>query len=795
MNTSIGQRVMAMYGLADRGDRQGLLAQIDELYTKDILAISPINTRYGITVFKAFWSVTFDIYQHLRITGLTLIENEEQFSLFYTMSFKLAEAMPAVNMPVATIYRTRDDGDGRRVYWQQDYWDTLGAFCRVSPELYVVYTNFMASWLSDGTGYEQDPGLPPVIMDDGCYHPASEAEITGLIRATRERGGIRVAGSGHSVWEAIAPATILSGDSSVKLLVLDRYRSLTLPSTIPQDATKISVTVQAGCYLGASPRLPLKTAITAGDDFFIPDVNSLDLARLGPDETALPIGSLEASLCYQLDQVGFALPDLGGITHQSVGGFLSTGSAGGTCKYSLLDSIEAIRIIDGQGKAHDLTPNEEPDAFAAAGISLGLCGVLSTVTFSCIPRFDIQGSETTGPACDHPKVDFYNLGTGKPSLSQYLEQTDYARMMWWPQKDFDRLVVWEASRATPPVPPNERKPYVEMNATEQLAASFMFTLLGSLGVGPEHHEQTVDEVARTLGDVRRLHGHSASAKALNWDHVSPVRLNQVTSQHAALPQELEELIKKVWTELSADLQSSQAPAGGPMWFQVIVVALEKWVQGELLSNEHLSAILQVLRALIPYFIGDILGIFIKDSSASNPAQQFRDIWYNGIPMDNGVSDLLVPTWFTEIWIPFSNQGVDKTIAALRELFSSESYADAYAHTGPYCIELYATAGNERFFLNPAYGNVSCIRVDVFWFGRNVGDPRDFFKQFWEKLAPLSYRLHWGKFLPHPAQQTAHDIPAGYPRWEQFKKVQKELDPNGIFVTDYWNDLLKLLPTP
>jgi hypothetical protein len=121
--------------------------------------------------------------------------------------------------------------------------------------------------------------------------------------------------------------------------------------------------------------------------------------------------------------------------------------------------------------------------------------------------------------------------------------------------------------------------------------------------------------------------------------------------------------------------------------------------------------------------------------------------------------------------------------------------EAYAHTGPYCIELYATAGSERFFLNPAYGNVPCLRVDVFWFGRNVGDPRDFFQQFWEKLAPLSYRLHWGKFLPRPTQKPGGDLPSGYPRFAQFKKVQRELDPKGIFVTDYWNDLLDLLPQP
>ena len=70
----------------------------------------------------------------------------------------------------------------------------------------------------------------------------------------------------------------------------------------------------------------------------------------------------EHSLNYTLDQRGLALPDLGGITHQGVGGFLSTGSAGGTCKWSFLDAIVALRCAN----LHVPDPRAERDALIAA---------------------------------------------------------------------------------------------------------------------------------------------------------------------------------------------------------------------------------------------------------------------------------------------------------------------------------------------------------------------------------------------------------------------------------------------
>ena len=89
--------------------------------------------------------------------------------------------------------------------------------------------------------------------------------------------------------------------------------------------------------------------------------------RLGddPDENVPVSMSVLDWLATRPDQA-FSVPDLGGITHQSVGGFLSTGSSGGSLNYSFDDVIVSITFMDGTGQLHTVTPSSGD--FAAVGV-------------------------------------------------------------------------------------------------------------------------------------------------------------------------------------------------------------------------------------------------------------------------------------------------------------------------------------------------------------------------------------------------------------------------------------------
>ena len=60
--------------------------------------------------------------------------------------------------------------------------------------------------------------------------------------------------------------------------------------------------------------------------------------------------TMSNSFNYQIDSWGYALPDLGGITQQSVAGFMQTGSAGGSNQYTFSDAIQVIEFMNSKGE-------------------------------------------------------------------------------------------------------------------------------------------------------------------------------------------------------------------------------------------------------------------------------------------------------------------------------------------------------------------------------------------------------------------------------------------------------------
>ena len=177
------------------------------------------------------------------------------------------------------------------------------------------------------------------------------------------------------------------------------------------------VSAGAGCYLGESP------------------------GRDGGEE--------QKSLCHFVNDCGFAFPILGGISHQTVGGFMMTGSAGGSINYGFGDVIEKIRFVDGNGTPRTCSKGEP--MFKAVGVSMGLFGVITRVTFRLDQKaFFVEGTEEN--------VEFGNsflkdIGT----LTQSIEKNDYYHLNWFPQKYCNRVMQWTGNQV--PRDEDKRKRY------------------------------------------------------------------------------------------------------------------------------------------------------------------------------------------------------------------------------------------------------------------------------------------------------------------------------------------------
>lgn len=240
-----------------------------------------------------------------------------------------------------------------------------------------------------------------------------------------------------------------------------KYVMLSKMNAVSIDKANMTVTVQAGCHLGPDPFDPTG------------------------------ISTLQNSLLYQLDQQGMAVADLGGITHQTVGGFLSTGSSGGSTQFAFEDALMSVDvIICGASGAQKVTysrpvPDNPDDPFYAVGLaSIGLMGIIVSATFKCIPHFNISGSETISTV-DDCQIDLFGPGNGtRLSFQNFLEQTQYTRIIWWPQKFVTKSVVWKAVQI--PVSPGfVPKPYQEVPyvagspVPATLGADVLYTAMGT----------------------------------------------------------------------------------------------------------------------------------------------------------------------------------------------------------------------------------------------------------------------------------------------------------------------------
>ena len=478
----------------------------------------------------------------------------------------------------------------------------------------------------------------------GLYHPTNEREVAVLVKYAKQRHlQVRVRGSAHSVAKAIYTDSFAEGNTPCTEInmVLDRMIGVTF------DDSKKEVMVEAGCHLGEDPEDP-----EAGD--------------------------FKKSLFYQLDQHGWALPKTGGISHQTVGGFVSTGSAGGSVKFSIGDQIVAIRMVDGNGNILTLSETENPEKFYAAGVSMGLLGVITSVTFKCVDKFHIIGTETTTQA-EEAQIDIFGPGdNSRPSLQHFFVNTEHARILWWPQKDVEKMAVWQAR---------------QMKDVDYAA----------IGTTPERFEPRPYELFSNIKPLSKF--IQFLAKEFHFEHFDD------------------------WWKRTDDPE----------------------LQAEISKR-------------INFFVTEDL-------------QEFWDTWWHGLPMDIELDDKLLPSEFTEIWIP-----IEQTEHVMKKLLSHYR-TNGLSVTGPYALEIYAAKEN-RFWMSPSYGE-DRVRIDIFWF-KDWGNPdKIYFSQFWDLLKDFDCRFHWGKYMPKDPDYLRKQ----YPKWDEFMDIREEMDPNQIFLTDYWKERL------
>jgi hypothetical protein len=560
---------------------------------------------------------------------------------------------------------------------------------------------------------------PPITPGSGGhFFPEDEAAVADLVRfAAADGRRLRVRGAGHA-----PPGTTAGDDPADLVLDLGSMREL----RVVDDRERL-VEAQAGIHLGRDP--------SAGD----------------------AQGALESSLLYQLsNRYGWTLSSTGGITHQTLGGYLATTSAGGTLQHSLLDHVVAVRLVDGRGEVRVFSGWDEEPGLAAVLPSLGLLGVIIAVTLRCEPLFTIAGQEAIADL-EQAEIDLAGPGGGgRPSLASFLTEAEYARIEWWPQRGAERILIWQAQR-TPPQPgfrPTRYEEFTRYPVLAEALISRLYVIFGNL----EDPGRAKELLHRNAVHVNWALGRLAASGRLTPRRRQVVRL---------LPAALRTVARLT------PLLGALSPA------------LER-----------------SLPWLVPVMLDRVLPLDAhKPGMRRGEPQSFRDWSWQGLPMDNQASDVLMASRFTELWVPLPRS--EEVIQVLRAYFAEPPRtADSYRRTGLYAYELYGAPASGGW-LHPGYSDGSdewregALRVDVYWFSDNAEDPLErFFVQFWELLREhdIPFRLHWGKEQPASTRADrgwVELLADRYPRWNDFLRLRDALDPDEVFLTNYWRDRLGL----
>jgi hypothetical protein len=526
--------------------------------------------------------------------------------------------------------------------------------------------------------------------DSGIFHPNTEADIIDLIQfANTHQSKIRIIGSGESLQKTVnqqaATLTTLTETTSHQTLLvqLNQFRKVEI------NADTLQVIVGAGCNLGFDPYDPSETSQENDSNNFY----------------------------KQLDDHGLAIANVPASLHQSVSGFMLTGASGGTMQHSFEECILAIRIIDGTGKVQTFTRSNNPDdPFFAVGVSLGLLGVITEITLQCIASFRVMGNEAT---TDTQTSEYNFLATTsdqRPTLQDYLINTEFTRILWWPYKTLNRLITWQA---------------------------------------------------RTMGPVDFTPDRGTPG------HLIPKPYQPLFPEMLGTP---------IPSEMIAS-SAFQLIATWPDWFYQITGNP---------SNEAYSGGLNklkpVLEWIFPYVYPLLTDMFFPINTPKKLPQQFWDNWLGSLPMDKvEFSNQLFNLEYTELWFPIEK--TSQVIQTLQQYYTS----GGYTATGFYTVEIMAGKKSDCW-LSPAY-QTNSLRLNFMFFKNSSHNAVDFFAHFWDLFAEnnIDFRPQWGKDLPSPDSRTGSAyLQSQYPKWNDFMKIRNQMDPNNVFLTDYWKTSLGII---
>ena len=145
-------------------------------------------------------------------------------------------------------------------------------------------------------------------------------------------------------------------------------------------------------------------------------------------------------LGIELAKSGLSPPNLGSIDNQSIAGAISTGTHGSSLKHGLLSqSISSLSLVLANGHLVRCSATSNPSLFRAALLSLGAIGVITEITFTAAPDFNISWHQSLHPLSE--VIDSWE--------TTLWTSAEFSRVWWLPY--LKRAVLWRAEKSDEPL--------------------------------------------------------------------------------------------------------------------------------------------------------------------------------------------------------------------------------------------------------------------------------------------------------------------------------------------------------
>lgn len=129
-------------------------------------------------------------------------------------------------------------------------------------------------------------------------------------------------------------------------------------------------------------------------------------------------GLILGELLEAIEAVGWCIPCLPDINTITIGGALATGTHGTSGKL-LSEYMTSCDLVLADGSVKTITKDD--DLMDAVRVSLGMLGVMSTITFQCEEEYTLHVKE--GPESDSEWL---------PKIKSRLKKHDFLRILWLP---------------------------------------------------------------------------------------------------------------------------------------------------------------------------------------------------------------------------------------------------------------------------------------------------------------------------------------------------------------------------